>query len=432
VTVVASTGHPLTASGNQAAHLLCSVAPSCRVIKEDMPTETTSTVAATAFIPQKAPKPRLDFVDNLRSVMIILVVSMHAAVTYSHVGGWYFMEDPKPGTVVLAVFATYQIFLQAFFMGLLFLLAGYFVPSAFDRKGFAGFVRERLVRLGLPSLFFMLIIQPFTVYWLLRNFANPEISSLTAAYWPYIRSGRFLGGSGPMWFAVALLLFSLLYAGLRLVHKGAARNEPDATLPNNRHIVCLALLIGVCAFLVRTIQPIGTNILNMQLCFFSQYVILFCVGIYARRRNWLLRMPYSFGMRWFRWTAFIGSILWVALLAALLTTHAKDKLEGGWTWQSAAFSFWESFFSVGISLGLLVLFREKLNHPGKLQRWLSENSFAVYMFHTPILIAVTFLLRGVDAPKLLKFAVATVLAVTATFAASSLVFRRIPILKRIL
>jgi hypothetical protein len=30
-----------------------------------------------------------------------LVVSMHAAVTYSHLGSWYFMEDPKPGPLVL-------------------------------------------------------------------------------------------------------------------------------------------------------------------------------------------------------------------------------------------------------------------------------------------------------------------------------------------
>ena len=75
-----------------------------------------------------------------------MVVSMHAAVTYSHVGSWYFMEDPKPSTPVLAIFATYQIFLQAFFMGLLFFLAGYFVPGALARRGVSGFVRDRLVR----------------------------------------------------------------------------------------------------------------------------------------------------------------------------------------------------------------------------------------------------------------------------------------------
>jgi fucose 4-O-acetylase-like acetyltransferase len=115
---------------------------------------------------------RLEFIDNLRWVMIILMVSMHAAVTYSHVGSWYFMEDPKPERVVLLVFAAYQMFLQAFFMGFLFLIAGYFVPGAFDRKGLGHFLRDRSVRLRIPSLIYMVAIHPLTVYWLLGRFAD--------------------------------------------------------------------------------------------------------------------------------------------------------------------------------------------------------------------------------------------------------------------
>lgn len=386
-------------------------------------------VAARPEAPTSTPS-RMAFVDNLRWVMIILVVSMHAAVTYSHLGSWYFMEDPKPGTVVMGVFATYQVFLQAFFMGLLFLVAGYFVPGAFDRKGWRGFIRDRAVRLALPSVFYMLVIHPVTVYWLIREFADPSRPSLGRAYIPYVASGRFLGGSGPMWFAVALFIFSVVYA---LGHqRTAARNDPDAALPRNKDVLCLALGIGICTFLVRTVQPIGTNIANMQLCFFSQYVFLFITGIFARRRNWLLRIPYAFGMRWFYFGVVAGTLAWLALLVALLATHTEAKLGGGFTWQSAAFSFWESFFCVSVCLGLLVLFREKFNRQGSLACWLSDNSFAVYMFHTPLLIAVTLAMRGFDAPKLVKFACATVLGVVVTYAASSLVFRRVPVLRRLI
>ena len=88
--------------------------------------------------------------------MIVLVVCMHAAVTYSHLGSWYFMEDPKPDNLgTLFFFSYYQMGLQAFFMGLLFLIAGYFVPEACDRKGEGRFLRDRWVRLGIPSLFYM-------------------------------------------------------------------------------------------------------------------------------------------------------------------------------------------------------------------------------------------------------------------------------------
>lgn len=388
------------------------------------------TTLETELAPQT--KPRLEFIDNLRWVMIVLVVSMHAAVTYSHLGSWYFMEDPQPGRAVLVIFAAYQMFLQAFFMGLLFLIAGYFVPGAFDRKGFGNFLRDRSIRLGLPSLIYMLFIQPLTVYWLLRVFADHSRPPLTQAYVPYLTSGRFVGGSGPMWFAVALLLFSLAYALRRTLTREPPFRNPEAALPGNAQVAGLALAIGLCTFLVRVVQPMGTNILNMQLCFFSQYILLFIVGIRAWRHNWLMRIPYAFGVRWLTVALLAGSLAWLAIVLAALSTHTEARLSGGWTWQSAALSFWESFFCVGVCLGLIVIFRDHFNRQGKIAHWLSDNAFSVYVFHPPLLIAVTLAMRSFDAPKLLKFLCATVLGVAVSYFASSLVLRRVPLLKRIL
>jgi fucose 4-O-acetylase-like acetyltransferase len=397
----------------------------------------TRFVEAAQTIPFEPPlatreKPRLEFIDNLRWVMIVLVVSMHAAVTYSHLGSWYFMEDPQPPQAVQVVFAAYQMFLQAFFMGLLFLIAGYFVPAAFDRKGLSHFLRDRALRLGVPSLLYMLLIHPITVYWLLREFAHPSWPSLAKAYVPYLTSTRFLSGSGPMWFALALLLFSAVYAVYRKLNPKSHSPKHEALLPTNTQTIGLVVAIGLCTFLVRIWQPIGTNILNMQLCFFSQYVLLFMMGIQAWRRDWFRRIPYRFGMRWLTASFIAGSLVWLGIILAALATHTEPRLFGGWSWQSAALSLWESFFCVGVCLGLIVLFRDKFNRQGKLARWLSDNCFSVYVFHPPLLIAVTLAMRGLDAPKLAKFLLATVLGVAVSYAASSLVFRRIPLLKRFL
>jgi len=394
-----------------------------------MTTPDSPTVVAPVVV---SAAPRLAFVDNLRWVMIVLVVSMHAAVTYSHLGSWYFMEDPKPGLGLIVAFATYQTFLQAFFMGLLFFIAGYFVPAAFDTKGFGRFLRDRGVRLGVPSLFFMLVVQPVTVYWLLRDFADPSRPSLRQAYWPYISSGRFLSGSGPMWFAVALLLFSVVYGLVRVVWRKSPRIDSEAVLPNDTQVLGLALTIGLATFLVRIVQPMGTSIMNMQLCYFSQYIALFCVGVIAARRNWLLRIPYAFGRRWLSLALLLGTLLWMALGFLIVLTHSETKLSGGFTWQSAAMSFWESFFCLGVCLGLIVLFREKFNRQGPLVRWLSANSFSVYLLHTPILIAITLVIRSFDVPKPVKFLCATGLGVVFSFLASGFVFRKIPWLKRVL
>jgi glucans biosynthesis protein C len=47
---------------------------------------------------------------------------------------------------------------QAYFMGLLFLISGYFSPQSLDRKGPARFVRDRLIRLGIPLVVFYFVL----------------------------------------------------------------------------------------------------------------------------------------------------------------------------------------------------------------------------------------------------------------------------------
>jgi surface polysaccharide O-acyltransferase-like enzyme len=63
---------------------------------------------------------------------------------------------------------------------------------------------------------------------------------------------------------------------------------------------------------------------------------------------------------------------------------------------------------------------------------MSDNAFAVYVFHTPILIVITRGMTGLHWLPLLKFVVATVLCIVASFALSCGIFRRIPGLKKIL
>jgi glucans biosynthesis protein C len=375
---------------------------------------------------------RLGFIDNLRWMMIVSVVSMHAAVTYSHMGSWYFMEDPKPdnrGTLLF--FSYYQMGLQAFFMGLLFLIAGYFVPEAYDRKGAARFLRDRLIRLGIPSLLYMLVAHPFIVFCLLRD-GHMSAVSFSTAYLEYLRSLRFVGSSGPMWFTVALFILCLVYTLARMGRSGRGPTALDAPLPTHAQVVLLILVMSVCTFLVRIVQPIGASILNMQLCFFSQYVLLFAAGVLARRCNWLLRIPYEFGIRWFGLALILGSLIWMMVLCATVATHTETRLAGGFSWQSAVVSSWESFFCLGVCLGLLVLFREKFNRQGPFAKWMSDNCFAVYLFHAPVLVAITLGLHGFIAPKPVKFLVATVLATITTYLASSFIFRRIPLLRGVL
>ena len=146
------------------------------------------------------------------------------------------------------------------------------------------------MRLGLPSLLYMLVLQPITVYWLLRDFADYSRATLGQAYLPYSSSGRFLSGSGPMWFAVALLLFSAAYDVVRIVSGKAPRNEHDASLPTHPQVIVLALVMGLCSILMRIVQPMGTNILNKFLCATALGVaVTYCASSLVFRRVPLLK-----------------------------------------------------------------------------------------------------------------------------------------------
>jgi glucan biosynthesis protein C len=379
---------------------------------------------------------RLFFIDNIRWLMIVFVVMTHAAVTYSSIGMWYYNEPDKLDTVSLTLFGIYQSFTQAYSMGLLFLIAGYFVPGSFDRKGLGRFLRDRAVRLGIPTLIYMLFINSAINYYILAFEWTTSRPPIVAYFINYIQTADFLSGSGPMWFALALLIFSAIYATLRLIlHISGSRErlQPGGKLPGHLAVAGFALLISVCAFSIRLVQPIGTSLMNMQLCFFSQYILLFTPGIIAYRKDWLVRIPYSFAIVWLKAALIGGSIFWLAIMILGGGLSGDfSKYAGGLYWQSAAYALWESFFCVGVCLGLIVLFREHFGEQGKLAKFMSDNYFSVYVFHPPILILVTLALRVLAWHPIVKFAVSCALTIPLCFLASHFIMRRIPLLKRVL
>jgi glucans biosynthesis protein C len=89
-------------------------------------------------------------------------------------------------------------------MGFFFLLAGYFTPGSYDRKGSKSFLLDRLIRLGIPLLIYDLLIDPLVVY---------IASGLHGSYWSfysnYLLHERGIA-NGPVWFIAVLLLFSLI------------------------------------------------------------------------------------------------------------------------------------------------------------------------------------------------------------------------------
>lgn len=146
---------------------------------------------APPLIDQEA--PRRAFLDNLLIAAITMVVIHHVAQAYASVGsGWAIVNATQ--APVLRPFLAVN---EAFGMGLMFLLAGYFTPHAYDRHGARELRRKRLVRLGGPTLIVALgVMLPYT--YLTQPVGTP-FGAFLCTYLPHPQVGH-------MWFASLLLV----------------------------------------------------------------------------------------------------------------------------------------------------------------------------------------------------------------------------------
>ena len=96
-------------------------------------------MASQANSLQDPEEKRLVFIDALRVAAIIFVIIHHAAQAYGPTGGFWPVHDRAQNDW----FTPFYTANAAFGMGLMFFLAGYFVPPSYDRKGARRFLRRR-------------------------------------------------------------------------------------------------------------------------------------------------------------------------------------------------------------------------------------------------------------------------------------------------
>jgi len=375
---------------------------------------------------------RLLYIDNLRTVVITMVILVHLGVTYGGEGSWYYREG-RADSLTAAVLTAHNAISQSFFMGLLFLLSAYFTVASYDRKGPGPFLRDRFLRLGIPLLFFESLIQPFLAC-LLAWAGVINLGGSRSDYFRWYYTSFHLG-SGPLWFVEVLLIFSVLYAMWRLLHKRIPAGYSDSGyLPGTMGILTLAIPLGVLSFVVRLWFPVNWAFgpLNLQLAFFVQYIAMFILGVTAYRRDWLQRLPVTTGPRCLVLAGFLVVVVLPLLFVFGGAANGQNwRYLGGPHWQALAYATWEQLLAVAMTVGLIVLFRERFNRQGRISQMASASSYTVYIIHAPIIVLFALAFKGVHLYPLLKFALAALVTIPITFALAHLL-REMPLARRIL
>ncbi len=368
---------------------------------------------------------RVYYIDNLRVLLICLVVLHHVATTYGDVGDWYY-RDPQVNTLSTQVLLPLVATNQAFFMGFFFLIAGYFTPASLARKGFGRFLGDRFLRLGSPLLFFTFVLNP-----IIGVVIGVHGHGFEGSYADYL--GQYYADwvhVGPMWFVLNLLIFTLAFALVQRIRPMEIRGGPSPG-PSLLATIALALVLGAVTFLVRIQYPIDYWIPGLQLmpAYTPQYVAFFVIGILARQRGWRGNLSRRL-VRFWCWAVPLANVgLWAAL--AVIRPEDLSTVKGGLYWECFANAMWDQTFAVGIILLLLNWFGKRFNHQGIVLRAAAADSYTVYIFHPLILVILALCIQGMVLHPLAKFALLAPVALAACFGSAHLI-RQMPFARRIL
>lgn len=375
---------------------------------------------------------RWRYVDNLKVLLIAAIIGGHAVAGYSEFEFWPYseMNEVELSAVTQGLVMWVVGPLVLVLIPLLFLVAGLLAPGSVDRHGPSGYARARLLRLGIPFVFYVVLVQPLVMYPVHPPGETP------GSYWgEFVGAGDQTLDTGPLWFVGTLLIFSLGYAAWAAV-VGQGRGRRTARALDVGRLLLLTLPVAGATYLIRVVVPFGeaNKGVSLNVWEWPACLTLFVLGIVASRRGWLDEVP-DLQWRRARAVALAGLVGMVAFVGAVVALGVdEDQWWGGsWHWASLGWSFFEVI--VGI-FGATWVLGSAQRHLNRSLRWIgpavSRSAYGAFMLQTPVLIGLAFALRAVPLPAELKALALAVAAVVTSFGLARVLIERVPGMHRVL
>jgi hypothetical protein len=226
-----------------------------------------------------------------------------------------------------------------------------------------------------------------------------------------------------LWFVAHLLLYSSVYVMWRLAFKGSSAEPAYTPLPSHAAIVGFVLALALVIWIVRIRYAVDVWvpflwIMPAEPARLPQYIALFAFGALAFRGDWCVRMPTNIGAIWLAIGLIASRGVYLAHMGGPLR---KLMAAGGFNLSSLTNSIWETTIAIGLSLGLIVAFRELFRRKSyRLLNTMAAASFAAYLLHPPIVIALQAALAGVTLSAFAKFLIVSVLGTVTAFTVAHL------------
>jgi peptidoglycan/LPS O-acetylase OafA/YrhL len=383
--------------------------------------------------------------DYLRAFIVLLVLLHHSVLAYA------VMWPAQPGTFQIlpapivdvrrwAGFDVLAVFNDTFFMALMFLLSGLFVWPSLERKGAAGFLRERILRLGVPFAVAAAILMPLAYYPSYAvtgadpGFLGYSSAWLSLGFWP----------SGPAWFIWLLLAFDAVAAGFYVLRRRWTANTQPPRHPGvyDRPLAFVAMLLVVSALVYVPMELVfgadrwvTLGAFSFQASRLLLYATYFVAGIQLGAfgtQSGILARNAGLARRWPIWlsaglAAFaLRLAVIVTLVLPLAVAHRPLPLT------LRLLSDLTLVVCCGtISFACIALFRRFAVAHRPVLDSLSASSYGIYLIHYPVVVWLQYALLAAAPGPIAKGAIVSVGAVALSWGMVA-ALRRVPAIAGVL
>ena len=392
---------------------------------------TSISTAATADI-KAMPKARSRnlALDRARTFLTLVVLLHHAVIPYTYFGH----TDPKSWIGFdVVVTAT-----DSFFMAMFFFLSGLFVWPGLGHKSPAIFLRDRLLRLGLPFAIAAFTVIPIAYYAIsLRQ--HPEIG-FSEFWWKMVTVGPW--PSGPIWFVWVLLAFDLTSSLLYRV--SAHLVDPINRLSQrgfDQPTVFFLFLLAVSAIVyIPALLYFGPNRwfefgpFSVQANRILLYAAYFFIGAGIGAANFE-RGVFSADGRLAKssWGWIVATLIPYCLIWVMI--YIKREILGNPDpqphWYLAFYGLFFVTFSAAILFAILAYFLKFKQSGWSVLDPMQGDAYGMFLVHYPIALWLQYWLFDYDLPAIVKASIGFALTVPLSWALTA-ALRKIPGATRVL
>jgi len=349
---------------------------------------------------------RIHWMDNLRTIIIFLVVLYHVGGVYEAAGmwGWFWIVD-DPATITWV--GILNIVFDIFVMPTLFFISGYLIPaSLLNRTGWE-FLKGKFKRLIVPWIIAVFTLIPLYKVIFLYSRNLPQEHWTTYFHITNPNSQNWL------WFLPVLFTFSILY----LIFTKVNIRIPNISLKGA--VIGIFMVAFVYSFFIGGILGFRSWTLTPLIDFENERLLvnfmIFLLGVLSFKQQVFASKPQSK-----TFYIVVSSIAWIPITVHIFTRLFPFFYPEGFSVTPLYRLIWWFSFNLSLLCMLYLMietFWRYVDKTGRTWNELNKNSYGVYIIHVIVIGVFGTLLLNLNLPALVKY----LLLVVLTYLVSNLI-----------